>query len=450
MLQKGIHLAIINVITVLCNTISSERKRVWPRAINPIYDRESWISAGKPEPLRTRSSSECPEVHPFTLLCVLNDFFNIPIIRDKLKLVVTRKRRENIESLLDSPLIDWTDRVDSTMEFFNGKRYDQLEGGLDSEGNFGGFNLPGPASNRYSSNEREGVQANSGSSEDINNYYMEWDCDGDFVHKKNLGIGWNRNSVEHRTWLQEVGTWGNFNSHNFSCVYGSAVEYIRSDPHPQLLSYDNTITNLSKEEKVTYITMFLKFLCTQYDGEEGNSPVDRATWYEVSEFIKFYHDIWTSFSYSDGDEECWVSENITSGPLTHNNFENSTMYEIPGVWHSSEGGKWSQNFETIMKIQTNDWKNSIWKKKYDVYLQRIFQEDGTTLYNMIVEIDLNEEQSINDYEEDTGQEDDDQVVNPTREKVKSLMDCIFKNRTDIPEGLYIEICDRLKDINDSI
>ena len=139
MLQKGIHLAIINVITELCNTISSERKRVWPRDINPIYDRETWISAGKPEPLKTRSSSECPEVHPFTLLCVLNDFFNIPIIRDKLKLAVIRKRRENIESLLDSSLIDWTDRVDSTMEFFNGKRYEQHEGGLDSKGNIEGF-----------------------------------------------------------------------------------------------------------------------------------------------------------------------------------------------------------------------------------------------------------------------------------------------------------------------
>ena len=124
------------------------RKRVWPRDINPIYDRETWISAGKPEPLRTCSSGESSEVHPFTLLCVLNDFFNIPIIRDKLKLAVTQKRRENIESILDSSLIDWTDRVDSTMEFFNGKRYDQLEGGLDSEGNIGGFNLPGPASNR--------------------------------------------------------------------------------------------------------------------------------------------------------------------------------------------------------------------------------------------------------------------------------------------------------------
>ena len=263
---------------------------------------------------------------------------------------------------------------------------------------------------------------------------------------RSLGIGWNRNSVEHRTWLQEVGTWGNFNSHNFSCVYGVAVEYIRSDPHPQLLSDDNTITNLSKEEKVTYITMFLKFLCTQYDGEEGNSPVDRATWYEVSEFIKFYHDIWSSFNYSDGDEECWVSENITSGPLTHNHYENSTMYEIPGVWHSSDGGQWSQNFETIMKLQTNDWENSIWKKKYDVYLQRIYQEDGTTPYSMI---DLDVDESTESLEEDNDGYDE-QEVNPIREKVKSLMDSIFENRTDIPEGLYIEICDRLKDINDSI
>ena len=44
----------------------------------------------------------------------------------------------------------------------------------------------------------------------------------------------------------------------------------------------------------------------------------------------------------------------------------------------------SQNFETIMKLQTNDWENSIWKKKYDVYVfQRIYQEDGTTPYSMI-------------------------------------------------------------------
>ena len=30
------------------------------------------------------------------------------------------------------------------------------------------------------------------------------------------------------------------------------------------------------------------------------------------------------------------------GPLSHNLEENSTMYEIPGVWHPSEGGKWSR------------------------------------------------------------------------------------------------------------
>ena len=86
--------------------------------------------------------------------------------------------------------------------------------------------------------------------------------------------------------------------------------------------------------------MFLKKLCEGYQGEEENSPVDRATWYEVSEFIIFYHDIWFSFGYTEGDEECWMSENITSGPITHNLEENSTMYEIPGVWHPSRQ-KWS-------------------------------------------------------------------------------------------------------------
>ena len=42
----------------------------------------------------------------------------------------------------------------------------------------------------------------------------------------------------------------------------------------------------------------------------------------------------------------------------------------------------------------------------------------------------------------------DEITN--REKVISIMDNLFENTENIPEGIYIELCNRLKDLNRSL
>lgn len=446
MLQKDIHLAIVQSIIWCCTNVSSQRKRVWPDENGRIYDFDSWVTAGRPHPIKTLSASEVPEVQPLALLRCLKDFFQNDIVRQKLQKSVTRGVRPNIETLMDD---SWVHRIDSTMEFFNGRRYieDTLSGGL----TIGRGYSSGPASNRY--------PYLSITPEEIDAYYRRWGCEGDFVHKRNLGIGWRGDGAA-AYWSTIDGSWTNYNSHNFCSVYRGVDETIRSDVHPYLLE-ENTITNLSKVEKVTYINMFLKKLCEMYEGEEGNSPVDRATWYEVSEFIIFYHDIWDTISTSEGDDECWVSENITSGPLTHRNHEGSTMYEIPGVWHISEGGKWTSNFETIMKIGLNDWNNSIWKKKYETYLQRIFEDEGTLIYNQIIEVELETEDEdllqVRTYntggssdEEVEREEEGDEEEITAKEKMNKIMEYLFNNSEKLQEGVYLDLSNKLKDVYESL
>lgn len=452
MLQKGIHLAIVKVIAGMCSDISTERKRVWSSDLGPIYDYNTWVSAGRPHPRSTISISNLPEIHPVTFLRILKDFFDLPSIRDKLRAAISHRRRENIDMIMGG---SWLHRTDSTMEFFNGKHWglnDNLHGGL----SIGQGYQTGPASNRYMNSE--GDENLVGTPGDINEYYKRWDCEGDFVHKYNLGIGY-KHTTEELDWDENEAGFRRFRVHNFASVYSD--ENIHSDPNPEH-KQDNMITNLSKMEKVVYISMFFARLCEEYEGEEGNSPVDRATWYEVSEFIKFYYDIWFSFDTRVGDDECWESEGITTGPMTHKNGESSTMYQIPGVWHPDDGGKWSQNFETIMKLQVDDWRNGIWKKKYETYLQRIFEEEEIELYNMIERnIDAGEESDdllrVRTY--NTGGSSDEEAeeieeittdveVSLSKRKIKSLMEYLFDNGEKIPEGIYLELCNKLKDVHE--
>lgn len=453
MLQKGIHLAIVKVIVGMCSDISTERKRVWSSDLGPIYDYNTWVSAGRPHPILTISRGNLPEIHPFTFLRILKDFFDLPSIKEKLQRSLIRRRRENLDTIMGG---SWLHRIDSTMEFFNGRHYgpnNNFYGGL----SIGQGYQTGPASNRYLNNE--GDEDLVGTPEDINWYYKRWDCEGDFVHKHNLGIGY-KHTTEELDWVENEAVFRRFRVHNFASVYSD--ENIHSDPNPEH-KQDNMITNLSKIEKVVYISMFLTRLCEEYEGEEGNSPVDRATWYEVSEFIKFYYDIWFIFDTRVGDDECWESEGITTGPMTHKNGESSTMYQIPGVWHPDDGGKWSQIFETIMKLQVDDWRNGIWKKKYETYLQRIFEEEGIELYNMIESnIDAGEESDdllrVRTY--NTGGSSDEEEAEEREEittdveeslskrKIKSLMEYLFDNGEKIPEGIYLELCNKLKEVHE--
>jgi hypothetical protein len=449
MLQMGIHCAIVKVIVEMCADISTERKRVWSPDVGPIYDHGSWISAGKPHPTSSISRSKLPEVHPVTFLRMLKDFFDLPSIQIKLRRAITRGIRNNNDMVMGG---SWLHREDSTMEYFNG-RYtynDTLHGGV----SVGSGSDRGPASNRYL--HIEGDENLIGTPEDINEYYKIWDCEGEFVHKRNIGIG-HKHTTESFD-LVEIGDgiFHRYIPHNFSphrtfqSVYSD--EEIHSDNHPHLLT-ENIITNLSKQEKLVYISMFLTRLCEEYDGEEGNSPVNRATWYEVSEFIKFYYDIWSSFDTTNGDDECWM-ESLTSGPMTYKNGESSTMYEIPGVWHPDNGGKFSQNFEVIMKLQVDDWWNSIWKQKYETYLQRIFEEEGIQLYKMIEsERETEGIPSFGIYGETSDEEleeTSEREESLSNRKIKSLMEYLFSEREKIPEGIYLELCNKIKEVHESL
>lgn len=459
MLQKGIHLSIVNVIAGLCTELSSQRKRVWSGG--GIYDLDSWIAAGRPHPMSTISRENLPEVHPFSILRILKDFFDIPSIKEKLQRAMKHRRRENIDMIMGG---SWLNRIDSTMEFFNGRYYginDNLHGGLSIGRGYHG----GPASNRYLNSE--GGDDLVGTPGDINEYYKRWDCEGDFVHKYNLGIGY-KNTTEELDWVENgEGARQRFRVHNWSNVY-SESDLILSDPNPEHKP-DNMITNLSKEEKLVYIQMFLTRLCEKYEGEEGNSPVDRATWYEVSEFIKFYYDIWFSFNTRVGDDECWETAGITTGSMTHVNHVRSTMYQIPGIWHTDDGGKWSQNFETIMKLQVDDWKNSIWKKKYETYLQRIFEEEDKLIYNPIIDVDFeddrrvqtwisggssdeeeNEIEEAGEREEPEGREEAIGREGPAKEKLKNIIDYLFQNSDKLQEGVYLDLSNKLKDVYGSL
>ncbi len=455
MLQKGIHVAIVKTIVFLCSHVGIERKKTWP-GTSYIYDYDSWVAEGSPNPTGSISSSSIPEIHPITILRILKDFFGLSDIHEKLEISITRGRRDNIDTIMGHS--SYREREDSTMEFFNGWRYDgyspnrsEIYGGLSV-----GPGHVGPASQRYLNSV--GAEDLVGTPEDINNYYMRWGCEGDFVHKKNEGIGRSYTGETEWTDLGE-GVRERMMSHNFSQIYRH--EDIHSDNHPYLL-LDNTITNLSKSEKINLISTFLNKLCEDYDGEEGNSPVDRVTWYEVSEFIKFYHDIWSKIGDTEGDEECWMEEFYFREPLTYRNHASSNIYDISGVWHSDDGGKWSENFETIMKLGINDWRNSIWKKKYDTYLQRIFEENNILLYEMIEERreqPYNAEQNgpigrLGSYSgEILGETSSDEEVeenSSSRDKIKSIMEYLFENTEKISEGIYLELSDKLKDLHESL
>ena len=152
MLQKGIHVAIVETIVFLCSQVGTERKKTWPGP-DIIYDHDSWVAAGSPNPTGSISRSSIPEIHPFTLLRILKDFFDLSDISEKVRRSITRGRRENTDMIMGS---SWLRREDSIMELFNGWRYDgngpnrsEIYGGL-STGDIRPF---GPASSRYLNSE---------------------------------------------------------------------------------------------------------------------------------------------------------------------------------------------------------------------------------------------------------------------------------------------------------
>ena len=125
------------------------------------------------------------------------------------------------------------------------------------------------------------------------------------------------------------------------------------------------------------------------------------------------------------------------------------------------------DFETIMKIGTDDWRNGIWRKKYDTYLQRIFEEDGKEIYRQIfggVRVNFHNEGLIlrdrsyntggssdegseeEEQEQEQGQPEEKQEINPVREKMKMIMELLFENKEKIQEGLYLQLSNEMTEL----
>ena len=439
MLQLGIHCVITDLIVSMCKDISQERKRKWPDGVGPICDWHEWEAKGRPNPTGSISSSLLPEYNPIAILRVLNEFFQDPEMQDRLKMSITRQRTRNITVDYD-PRQHAMDLHDMTsMELFNGS-VPGLNGGVrNSDSRSVSFGQAIPYINSW-----DGSEWAHSSLDYISNYYKAWGCENDFVHPRNRTIGYcSQDYLDTRHHPLR-------SPHNM--LMYSDVSFT-NDNHPYFVDRDGTLRGFTKMEKRRIISQFLRELCEKYIIDEpGVSQFDRVTWYEVSEFIKFYYDSWQSIDHPDGDEEEWMAEGISSTPLSCYRY-NSSMYNVPGVWSIDEGGKWSENFERIMKLGTNhrdDWYNSIWKKKYQTYIQRVFEEDGVEIYRRIVNDEETDPAEIEaDEETDEVSEQPYEIINETpREQVKNLMELIFENKEDMKEGVFLELCNKLKEIHD--
>ena len=443
MLQYGIHCVITDLIVSLCKDISSQRKKTWPEGVGPICDWEEWVAKGRPNPTGTISTSLQPEYNPIAILRVLNEFFQDDKMQDRLRMSTTRRTR--VITADYAPELHSVDlHTTTSMELFNGVG-SSLHGGT--------RNRIGPAI-PYVNSWDDGTDWDNSPAEYINNYYKAWGCENDFVHPKNVTIGSYSQEYLDRVSNSLTSLGSRENPHGIGEMYPD-INFI-NDNNPSMLDRDGTIQNVTQNEKRKIVYMFLTQLCKKYTVDEpGVSPFDRATWYEVSEFIKFYCDIWQRIDHPDGDEEEWIMEGITTEPLSSYRYI-STMYSVPGVWNMDEGGKWSENFELIMKLGTrnsSNWLNSIWSKKYLTYCQRVFEEEGREIYRMIESVEESDEDISEQLQEmtvianGTANGTANGIENPAKDKVKDLIEVIYEKKTDMSDGVYLELCNRLKEIH---
>ena len=196
---------------------------------------------------------------------------------------------------------------------------------------------------------------------------------------------------------------------------------------------ESMITNFSKKTKEYYILLFLKKLCETYKGEEKVNHGNRASWYEVSEFIKFYFDVWNRIS-GPGDDEVWwktMKKEDSSG----------TIYELNGV---DVGNEVVENFKAVylfhceegyrmMKIGNDIYgPYGIWLKKYETYCRRIFEEEGRLIYKEVLK-------------EETG----DKKIDP-KDLLQELEKKISSVKEDINVDTYEEIVSMVKQLEECV
>ena len=369
MLKPGIHRAIIQSIIYCCS----------------LENVPEWIQ---------KNAKIVKGAHPFQLLRVLGEFFRAEDIVRRVNQVMKYSR------------IGERNRTNTPMEDFNGLSDDScLNGGL-------GYN---PMSHTYSlSYDLISFKSEEEIDQLIWKIYSGYKVQGMFVHKYSGAIG-EKNYVPGGG-LNGIDEW----------VYDVELEddcgnYVES-----------TMVNFSEKTKGHYILLFLQNLCETYKGEEKINPSDRPSWYEISEFIQFYIDIWDRIS-GPGDDEIWWKTMKKEG-------SEGTIYELTGF---DVGNEVVDNFRAVYLFHCPDGFEmvkigndmyapyGIWLNKYKVYCQRMYEEEDRLIY----------EEKLK--EESIKKDDPKELLKKLEEKISSVKD-------EINVDAYKEIVSVMKQIEECI
>ena len=369
MLNPGIHRAIIQSIIFCC---SVENVPEW-------VQKDEKIVKG---------------AHPFQLLRVLGEFF-------KSEDIVRR-----VGKVMEYSNVGERNRTNTAMEDFNGLSDDScLNGGL-------GYN---PRSHKYSlSYELISFKSEEEIDQLIWKIYSGYKVQGMFVHKYSGAIG-EKNYVPGGG-LNGIDQW----------IYDVELE----DDEGHFIG--STMINFSKRTKKHYILLFLQNLCETYKGEEKMNPSDRPSWYEISEFIQFYIDIWDRIS-GPGDDEIWWKTMKKEG-------SRGTIYELTGF---DVGNEVIDNFRAVylfhcydgykmMKIGNDMYAPyGIWLKKYKAYCQRMYEEEDRSIYEVRLK------------EESVKKGDSKELLKKLEEKITSVKD-------EINVDTYKEIVSTMKQLEECV
>ena len=163
---------------------------------------------------------------------------------------------------------------------------------------------------------------------------------------------------------------------------------------------------------------------------------NRVSWYEVSQFLNFYHDTWQKINIT-GDSEGWDRDDREYSGLYPINISlvDKSFYQLPGVWDPEDGGDIIANFKAFMGLGNDSWETSIWKRKYEDYCYRLENDCFIKVYKTVYEreevIDLPEEPD-------------------SKQQIVDLMSYLFENSSGMKENIYIELSNRIKKLNESL
>ena len=62
------------------------------------------------------------------------------------------------------------------------------------------------------------------------------------------------------------------------------------------------------------------------------------------------------------------------------------------------------------------------------------------------ESDEESDEEQEEQEQEQAQEEQAQVINPVRGKMKTIMELLFENKEKIPEGLYLQLSNEMKEL----